>query len=82
MEDEEEEEREVEDEKSVGEENWLKEGSERGAVQTINLPLPVLANDKEGLRELRHLQQEDRSLSGMRNWADKEDKAMDTKMVY
>ena len=57
MEDEEEEEREIEDEISVGEEDWLKEGSERGAVQMSDPPFPVLANDKEGLRELRHLQE-------------------------
>ena len=75
MEDEEEEEREIEEEENVGEEDWLKEGSERGGVETSNLPLPVLANDKEGLRELRQLQEKDGSLSGKRNWA-KEIKAM------
>ena len=46
MEDEEEEEREVEEEETVGEEDWLKEGSERGGVEMSDLPLPVLANDK------------------------------------
>ena len=59
MEDEEEEEREVEEEVNVGEEDWLKEGSEIGGVETSDHPLPVLANDKEGLRELRQLQEED-----------------------
>lgn len=55
-------------------EDWLTVGSERDGEQMSDLPLPVLANDKEELRELRQLQQEDGSLSDMRKRAKKGDK--------